>query len=63
MGPSEVVAMVTRKNKMAAKYVEFDRKPNFIPKFPKIGLAIGACAFAVWPATEGHRSEWLEIKV
>ena len=24
---------------MAAKYVEFDRKPNFIPKFPKIGLA------------------------
>ena len=30
--------METRKNKMAAKYVEFDRKPNFIPKFPKIGL-------------------------
>ena len=32
-------AMVTRKNKMTAKYVEFDRKPNFIPKFRKIGLA------------------------
>ena len=31
--------MVTRKNKMAAKYVEFDRKPNFNPKFPKISLA------------------------
>ena len=24
---------------MATKYVEFDRKPNFIPKFPKIGFA------------------------
>ena len=44
---------------MVAKYVEFNRKPNFVPKFPKIGLAraIGAYAFAVWPATEGHRSE------
>ena len=31
--------MVTRKSKMAAKYVEFDRKSNFIPKVPKIGLA------------------------
>ena len=52
---------------MAAKYVEFDREPNFIPKFSKIGLArqwaIGAYAFAMWPATEGHRNEMVKISV
>ena len=51
---------------MAAKCVDFDRKPNFIPKFPKLGLAqraIGTYAFAVWPATEGHRSEMVKSRL
>ena len=51
---------------MAATYVEFDKKSNFNPKFPKIGLArwaIGAYAFAVWPATEGHRGEMVNDPV